>query len=158
MTTAEITALYGVPMPETCKELNFMQDKALSDIHEKYKFIWIVKEESTILLCRWALLEGTNRYYPFCVISNKMINTWEFEYPAPQMHEIAKLLPTIIRSGEFNDYQFAYDYYNSCYLLHRIKYSHSCHEVRNIVVDIVNFHFAQAYAELFLKLKSLNLL
>ena len=70
METTQIAKKYGVPMPETCKELNW-QGETL--------FYWYFNHEWLIM--SFADLEMSDGYFD------------SFErYPAPQMHEIASVL------------------------------------------------------------------
>lgn len=129
MNTQESAIKYGVPMPETCKQLNW-QRQAL--------FAWIKKESE------WILINYSDWKY--------------FDYPtyisAPQMHEIAPLLPTTLgtQSGnrilttKNNSLAYSFDTapYNVDLIVGRI--------------NIINNHYAEAYAQLFLKLKKENLI
>ena len=145
MNTQETAIKYGVPMPETCKELNW-QIQTL--------FAWIKKEGEWILI----------NYNDWC----------DFGYPiyicAPQMHEIAPLLPFD------KDIQPLQGYYKWRFSINRnwfkkeknadIELSYSAQKIdktfvnqdKNITIKSVNNHYAQAYAEMYLKLKKENLI
>ena len=111
---------YGVPLPETCIELDW-QNETL--------FYWVK--------------DYANATYK--LVTKKSLDYWvvepnDFCVAAPQMHEIARLLPPFISSvGIKCAFVLAKDTlsYGSCY------YNTPIHD----------HHYAQAYAELYLKLK-----
>ena len=68
--------------------------------------------------------------------------------PAPQMHEIAPLLPPFSNSSYQTVFQKT--------LKNELVYCENVEE--RLFVSVENHHYAQAYAELFIKLKEKNLL
>jgi hypothetical protein len=151
---ADLARKAGVPLPYTSKQLNFMAGNSLSEVQSKYKLIWIEKD-NIFHLCRWAVLEGTNRYYPFSVTTNKILKVWNNEYPAPQFHEIFPLLPNKLPKS-----RCSYKYLTDkciCY----IDETDGCIVFLNgdiVRINVKDMNVTQAAAELYLRLKSLNLL
>lgn len=131
MNTQERIAIkYGVPMPETCKELNWQQGTIFS---------WIENEEGYVLVDykEWEKL-GSPRYIP-----------------APQMHEIVSLLPPKIEGflePMYLDLVSAPYHNKSCFFLQYTGVKSKKDYFTSLRID--DFHFAQPYAELYLKLKN----
>jgi len=139
-----IAKKYGVPLPETCIELkgNINFYKSLNnlypeiDLHPKTVYYWYrVKNTNKWFLDTDFTSEQTHGGYSPSDVE---------VLPAPQMHEIAPLLPPFISVGIKCGFVLAKDTlsYGSCY------YNTPIHD----------HHYAQAYAELYLKLKPENLL
>jgi hypothetical protein len=137
MITLEIAQKYGVPTPETCKELGF----------EPCNMYWHISENNQ----HWALclkggtvIQNTNGYY----FSDDLI-----VYNAPQMHEIAQLLPCE------DKYTGAYIVLNGNYLAcSHAKYEKCVTIYKYMNVMVENHHYAEAYAQLYIKLKKENIL
>lgn len=135
MTTAEIAAQYGVPLPETCKELNWQKETLFWWVHEQKEDIFKVVTSSFKKSFENLKMQS---------------ETNVFIAPAPQMHEIAKLLPERIQKSTL--------YYIAT--LNSIAYLRSpiLGDIVELESKVKNQNYAQAYAELYLQLKSKNLL
>ena len=140
MTTAEVAAQYGVPLPETCKELNWENIDT--------NFFWLVcnNTQRALLHIIQENRFGEKCYHP---VNNGFAHNKFKVYPAPQMHEIAKLLPEKLLN---------YKGYESVEFCENEKVMGYGILNRFLATEIKNHHYAQAYAEMYLKLKTLNLL
>lgn len=140
MNTKETAIKKGVPIPETCKELNWQ---------EETMFYWIVDKNKNFVLVDFNEL--------------KQLDCPNF-IPAPQMHEIATHLPQ--KLGYYYDetqkrvrhhIKFEEGYVVEIGIFQNKGYTVLGYDIFFSVV-LNNNHFAQAYAELYLRLKNLNLL
>lgn len=179
MNTTEIARKYGVPTPKICIKL---------DWKGKTSFYWLkVKKNYPSKKDSWQFLLAFKAGNEF-VIKGKtqfytdIIKNYTFVYHAPQMQEIAALLPThfyltekqaklIAKKNQFEKV------YLECNLIYNTSYSNEIYY--SIMVDKINcsnsnfqgseifrisesiiqdFHFAEAYSELYLKLKQEGLI
>lgn len=138
MTTKEIAILRGVVIPETCIELNWRWQTNLC---------WVKNNENEFIV-----IEASDREYWVCNEKDVCIN-------APQMHEIVSRLPSKLR---FNNEMMYLDllsapYHNqSCFFLQYTGGESKKDYFTSMRID--DFHFAEAYAQLYIKLKKENLL
>lgn len=150
---------FGVPLRETCEKLQWQEETF---------FFWVKDVTSTIEeiwdVCYFDVQSGS---YKTANNNKSLLSTDDEEYkpeyvvPAPQTDKIAIDLPPkfhkeILGFGK-ECFDFFYKYSNNGDdLIHRIGYRAQFNY--DIRIDIHNNHYAQAYAELWLKLKSENLL
>lgn len=158
MTIQEIAQDRDVPFFETCQEL---------DWKDKTFFYWcIAKSHNEIRLCyldRDGLYRDVDDHEYVGntdgddLIPLKLNEHGEdiFAIPAPIAKQIAALLPDCIETKkwglikkDFNQYRLVYGFNTYEELV----------EIDELFVPIPNAHFSQQYAELYLKLKSENLL
>jgi hypothetical protein len=163
--TTEIAIKFGVATPETSEELQW---------EEETFFRWFHPTKGVFFLCTstsYINSDGQKRYVLSDVKNGNQISNTTFVYgtPAPQMHEIAKHLPVFIMNdtgkkyiaGEkigqpiiyrnflcygFNGNQIAELYYSTQY------------DEEEYSVEIGNHHYAEAYAQMFIKLREAGLL
>lgn len=127
----------GVSMPETCKELNWQVET---------NYFWVYNHG-------WILFSQND-----LDIADAYFSKLE-KYPAPQMHEIAPLLPISIS-------QIIFEKREVFYLVLRpiiekggeliYEHPHRQFSLNNIQVLYENNHFAEVYAQMYLKLKKRN--
>ncbi len=148
MNNTEIYLKYGVALPETCQKLDW-QSKTL--------FYWFNGKlcdrlRFNSLVGVWFAQPIDDDGLTFLKSENKV----DF-IPAPQMHEIAPLLPL----------SFKRNYSSYLYFINHVTIGYSSSKFGEWVDDypnntlmktfIENHHYAQAYAELYLKLKKKGL-
>lgn len=136
MGTKDIAIKYGVPTPETCRELDWKEETYFywCEIESKYELCFKTRDNIEGMYCKIGSIFGL---FPSEV------------FPAPQMHEIAIALPkkgqTIIEivqnEGEEDFLRFCDDIYSA-----------------SIWLDLSQNHYAEAYAELYIKLRKEQLL
>lgn len=140
----QIAIKYGVPTPETCKALKWK---------EPTFFRWF---DNT--LCTYE--NWDTRHVLRCVKTANVVCDMTFPeigIYAPQMHEIAQRLPNVINIPKHN-------YVGGCPFLlcneNKQLHYHNNHHTSgfDLIVDIQNYHYAEAYASLHLKLKQAGLL
>jgi hypothetical protein len=147
MTTQEIAIKYGVPTPEACLGLD-------KKTFGNSLFAWY-KDGFT----DWELQYRINVPYT---------PPEEFVMPAPQMHEIAPLLPVCFH------YKRKEDKHQLCYVLQQYNFSRvgyfadnwgTCVSVFGLDIQAPYiggayplYNTAEAYAQLYIKLKQANLL
>lgn len=134
----EIAVKYGVPLPETCKNLsNDFDFKLLAweydNLCERYEIVVLNPLQD------WDFLKGDERF---------------MYYPAPQMHEIAPLLPEHIKSIDPRNNISKFSFESTLTLLQYINVE--CE--RKVKCPILHSHYAEAYAQMYLKLKKEGLL
>jgi hypothetical protein len=145
MTTAEIVSKYGIPIPETCEKLDW-QDKTI---------LHYVKSYSGLLYV--CFKDNKNRYIE--AFTGDMILSFVSVFPAPQMHEIMSLLPPKIEGflePMYLDLVSAPYHNKSCFFLQYTGVKSKKDYFTSMRID--DFHFAQEYAELYLKLKNEGLI
>lgn len=127
----------GVPMPETCKELNWQGE---TNYFWAYNHNWILFNQND--------LDIADAYFS------------KFEKcKAPQMHEIAPLLPISISQIIFEKREVFYLSFRPIIekggeLIY--EHSHKQFALSNINVLYENNHYAEAYAQMYLKLTKHN--
>lgn len=134
-TTKQIAIKYGVPMPDTCKELDW-QDDVL--------FYWYYEYQEWLICTHIELEESNNRYDKLFVVA------------APQMHEIAQELPMsiVIEDERFSLDLMTYSYFKKS---HFLRYKNIA-EKRKYGEFCENHHYAEAYARMHITLRNLGLL
>lgn len=150
MTTAEISAQYCVPMPETCKELDWQKET---------NFVWFFDSLCLVVPCLDLIMQAEKKAYPTFFLVNvenghifNKYNHYTFAeikekcLPAPQFHEIGKELPPFSNCSYQTIYQKT--------MKKELIYSKNVEE--RICILVENGNIAQAAAELYLKLKSQN--
>lgn len=140
MTTQEIAAAtsYGVPMPETCKELDW-QGETL--------FCWVENTKGEIII--WQ-----NSVFDYMLVASDKYGSNVIDKPkklcnAPQMHEIVVRLPEKLVNYE------GYESVDFCESNKKIGYGVIN---RFFSTEIENNHYAEAYAQMYLKLKEVKLI
>ncbi len=178
MDNTEIYLKYGVPMPETCQKLKLSDFQRDFGYGNHTKLFWVKHCEnyevtkSGFEVCHSEkvikLVYGVEKT-PFS-FTNAMkyvdCNTLKVlkkgsvyeSWQAPQMHEIAPLLPL----------SFKRNYSSYLYFINNVTIGYSSSKFGEWVDDypnntlmktfIENHHYAQAYAELYLKLKEKGLI
>lgn len=140
MTELEKQAIkYGIPMPETCKELDWKKQTL---------FYWA---RDTKLDLDWIIVP----FELYCTETNKNLSARYDIIPAPQMHEIAMELPKTIY---YKETTFYLDLIILDSFEQYLKYNDEYYKKSVFEIEIKIFHYADAYAQMFLKLKELNLL
>lgn len=148
----DIAIRFDVVIPETCEELAWEKETT---------FCWVYQQPDNGRSCDfWEL-----------VLSDSEVAMANDTIPAPQMHEIARELPAYIPQKvktalivDKDDSIKEKSIFDSFYLtLHTLNNTHKfgqlCYESpttwshKNISVHYDNHHYAQAYAELYLKLR-----
>jgi hypothetical protein len=143
---------YGVPMPETCVQIDWQGQTFffwLKSISGKWYLVNKAKKPFSNIIC----------YHEANIlqIEKSLILDWVIVVPAPQMHDIAPLLPKIVINNELTTYYIdlvTLDSGNQ-YLRYNTEKGICYKELK---VEIKNHHYAQAYAELYIKLKNEGLL
>lgn len=155
----ETAIRYGVALPETGellrKDANFVEldedNDYGADFHPTTFFYWLrIKEgkKSQMIDREWCLYTSFEREQLYSGFFGGDVEC----VPAPQMHEIAKMLPeTIKQDGKKHDLT-ALMHEGLCYQSRVIS------ESELFLTYIQNHHFAQAHAELYLKLREAGLL
>jgi len=147
MTTQEIAIKYGVPMPETCKELDWKQETIMR---------WAVCQYTGRVLIYARRLNTFGSVVYFGLDGEFAHNYYYFVF-APQMHEIAPLLPSkLILPTEYGNapHELRISTWNLSQFL--IGYC-SQGTTRMCCISHPN-HYAESYAQMYIKLKSENLL
>lgn len=144
---------FGVPMPDTCKALDWKEKTFFAWIfHEKLSQPYLCFFEK--IYCQWLHVETQE------VIASEENFDFTFFY-APQMHEIAPLLPLKFETNPIGNLERGrfYHWFSSYSSIGYTSFPVSTYlEKAQLEQFIVNHHYAQAYAELYLKLKEKNLL
>ena len=162
MTNEELIAFCtdkGVPLPETCKKLNWQGKKFVPWQHKTF-FFWFHFRENG----KEYVELGIKYMYPkvgddprgYFYVSYDTYQKWEdkdiispmFVYPAPQMHEIAKNLPPKIN----------YDFKQMEFINHCDVIGYDGDNEHIFEKNIVNLHYAQAYTELYIELRDAGLI
>jgi hypothetical protein len=142
----EVAKRFGVPLLKTCQELDWQSETL---------FYWDISDTNEIRL-RYA------NTVPQDANKNDFV-------PAPQMHEITPLLPIeIYRNSKIkklgidsNIYQI-FEIYGGgriCYNGNKENDDRATTDIITVAeVVIINYHFAEAYAELYLQLKGKELI
>ena len=141
MTIAEIAQKFGVPMPETCKELDWMEETHFCWVQNKYGFVLSIEDTYNDVFLNPMSIDSTTAYH-------SQMPTY---YKAPQIHELLAVIPNKINKP---DLSFYINQYEVGYTLREF--------IAPFPHIIVNGTFAtkgaQMLAELYLKLKQEGLL
>lgn len=153
-TLLEIAIEAGVPMPETSVKLNWQT---------KTKYYWIHIRKDNVWTWFLSFRIDDNL---FVIKKNGEIEEYSFGFfehqiPAPQMHEIAPLLPFKFETNPIGNQEKGrfYHWFSS---YSSIGYSNfplgTYLEEIQLEQSIENNHYAQAYAELYISLREKRLL
>lgn len=138
MNTQKIAILKGVPMPETSMKLDWQGET---------NFYWH-KPKIEDPFFEWQLSYGRPDVFNDFVDNNCV----EIDIiPAPQMHEIAPMLPEKIKNEKEGVLRFGMSHIAISYI---VFYDNFPKET----IRIKNNHYAEACAELYLKLKNEGIL
>jgi hypothetical protein len=152
MTTAELAAQYGVALPETCIELKWENINT--------HFFWFVCDNTQKALLHIIQENRDGENYYRSINGGFAHNKFKI-YPAPQMHEIAPIIENLaieVYSVKMVNIKFDFTEQGLDKIQHLLCFENDCISENAIYVNIQNNHYVQAYAEMYLKLKSQNLL
>jgi hypothetical protein len=154
MTTQETAKRYGVPMPETCRDLRLGIMTA---------FYWVEIEKDVFVLKTKAIdgFDSFSHVQPM----NEAVRT----IYAPQMHEIAPFVPKNLVKGCYsllcfdggsigNEDELCLMYGVMCINKDQIDEMFWLDERELPIVSVSLNHYAEAYAQLYLKLKGEKLI
>lgn len=150
----ETAIKFGVVLPETAKQLDWQEPTTFYWVKYKGNYEIVIALKKNVFNVHFAFFlerpqSANNDYFH----SEKL----EDFIPAPTMQEIARELPNVINIPKHN-------YIGGCpFRLCNENYQLFYHNDHNSIgfdttVSIKNYHFAQAYAELFLKIRNAGLL
>ena len=145
ITQEEISAKFGVPLPETCKELNW-----------ENKTFYFYKDGCLCSQLRYSPLVN---FWLATPIDSDGITYFKARYkedfiPAPQMHEIAPMLPEKIDGYQSNGQNIWYQLLSKS-MSKQLVYGYKNDFDDKLCVNIIDWNYAEAYAQLYLKLKIL---
>lgn len=168
MNTQEIAIKYGVPMPETSMKLDWQGETNFYWGYFRYSQEPTGNDLIPRLLYYVGVEDGKKQFIVVKECHHLLnligVQSWErinpderdYEiYPAPQMHEIAPLLPPKIEGflePMYLDLVSAPYHNKSCFFLQYTGVKSKKDYFTSMRID--DFHFAQPYAELYLKLKN----
>ena len=145
----ELSIRYGVPIPDTCKQLDWKEPTLLCWVYQQ-PYDGYTSDFWKCTLVSWAVESGNDYIL------------------APQMHEIAIFLPIYIVYKTKNTIRKFYpDKKNEAFIniytnpetsVSHLSYANILNGATPLYQNITNNHFAEAYAQMYLKLKQANLL
>ncbi len=147
----------GVPLPETCQKLDWKDEsgfywKKITD-HETWYNLYYHNGRESIFIGG----DGV-----FREIGAKIVH-----YDAPQMQEIAPLLPVKLRlntgydydgNDTYSNFEFKIRNYPNWHIFYDGETSYADYYVKDFKFGTENHHYAQAYAQLYIALREAGII